>query len=96
MATGKSRPVDRSADEASWLLLFSRPAGASRVVGWGLGRGAVRSRVPGLWVVPRAGQVGWSLRGDARMIGMVLSGRDAELGAIARAWLAEHGGSADD
>ncbi|WBP91213.1 DUF962 domain-containing protein [Kitasatospora cathayae] len=38
----------------------------------------------------------WSLRGDARMIGMMLSGRDAELGAIARAWLAEHGGSADD
>lgn len=32
----------------------------------------------------------WSLRGDRQMISMMLTGRDAELGAIAGAWLAEH------
>lgn len=32
----------------------------------------------------------WSLRGDAQMISMLLSGRDRELTLIARDWLAEH------
>ncbi len=37
------------------------------------------------------GHPAWSLRGDARMIGMMLAGRDAELDEIARKWLAENG-----
>ncbi|MER0243437.1 DUF962 domain-containing protein [Streptomyces sp. HSW2009] len=32
----------------------------------------------------------WSLRGDRQMIAMMLAGRDAELSAIARDWLAAH------
>lgn len=36
------------------------------------------------------GHPGWSLRGDAQMIRMMLSGRDAELDEIARKWLAEN------
>ncbi|MFD7921945.1 Mpo1-like protein [Streptomyces sp. NPDC059740] len=32
----------------------------------------------------------WSLRGDVRMIATMLAGRDAELAAVARGWLAEH------
>ncbi|MFI6349783.1 Mpo1-like protein [Streptomyces sp. NPDC050560] len=32
----------------------------------------------------------WSLRGDAAMIGMMLTGRDRELGDTAAKWLAEH------
>jgi hypothetical protein len=32
----------------------------------------------------------WSLRGDILMIRMMLTGRDAELGAIAADWLAHH------
>jgi hypothetical protein len=32
----------------------------------------------------------WSLRGDAQLIAMLLSGRDRELTLIARDWLAEH------
>jgi hypothetical protein len=32
----------------------------------------------------------WSVRGDAQMIAMLLSGRDRELTLIARDWLAEH------
>jgi hypothetical protein len=31
----------------------------------------------------------WSFRGDVTMMAMMLSGRDGELGAMARAWLAE-------
>lgn len=34
----------------------------------------------------------WSLRGDARMIRMMLAGRDAELAAIAGKWLAANRG----
>ncbi|MFB6565428.1 Mpo1-like protein [Streptomyces sp. NPDC056400] len=36
------------------------------------------------------GHPGWSLRGDAQMIRMMLAGRDAELGEIAQKWLAEN------
>lgn len=32
----------------------------------------------------------WSLRGDGQMITMMLTGRDAELSRIARAWQAAH------
>jgi hypothetical protein len=32
----------------------------------------------------------WSLRGDVTMIRMMLTGRDAEIGRIAREWLAAH------
>lgn len=35
------------------------------------------------------GHPAWSLRGDAQMIAMMLSGRDAELAATAAKWLAE-------
>ncbi|WP_103503745.1 MULTISPECIES: DUF962 domain-containing protein [Streptomyces] len=36
------------------------------------------------------GHPAWSLRGDAQMISMMLAGRDAELSATARTWLADH------
>lgn len=36
------------------------------------------------------GHPAWSLRGDAQMIGMMLSGRDAELAEIASKYLAEN------
>ncbi|MER5969680.1 DUF962 domain-containing protein [Streptomyces sp. NPDC002055] len=36
------------------------------------------------------GHPAWSLRGDARMIRMMLAGRDRELAEIAAAWRAEH------
>ncbi|GAA1919263.1 DUF962 domain-containing protein [Streptomyces sodiiphilus] len=36
------------------------------------------------------GHPAWSLRGDAEMIRMMLSGRDAELSEIAGKWLAGH------
>lgn len=37
----------------------------------------------------------WSLRGDAKMIGTMLAGRDVELAETAAKWLSEHGGDQD-
>ena len=39
------------------------------------------------------GYPGWSLRGDFRMIWLMLQGRDAELGKIAQEWLAKNAGT---
>ena len=36
------------------------------------------------------GHPAWSLRGDVKMIAMMLAGRDAELQETAQKWLAEH------